>query len=183
MIKQSVAHQALELIAKIYAADEKLKSLTAEERLDQRKTKVKPLVEAFFTWVRDKLSSSYGLPKGKTMEGLNYCLKHEEYLKVFLDDGNVPIDNSASERAIRPFCIGKKNWMFINSVKGAHASALAYSIAESAKANNLRPYMYYKYLLTELPERMDEKGNIDPSTLDDLMPWAESLPEECYKRR
>ena len=123
------------------------------------------------------------LPKGKTMEGLNYCLNHETYLKVFLDDGNVPIDNSASERAIRPFCIGKKNWVLINSIKGAQASALAYSIAESAKANNLRPYMYFKYLLTELPNRMDEKGNIDTSKLDDLMPWAESLPEECYKRR
>ena len=182
-MKQSVAHQALELIAKIYSEDEKLKSLTAEERLNQRQVKVKPLVEAFFTWVREKLSHSISLPKGKAMEGLNYCKNHETHLKVFLDDGNVPIDNSASERAIRPFCIGKKNWVLINSIKGAHASALAYSIAESAKANNLRPYMYFKHLLTELPNRMDEKGNIDTSKLDDLMPWAESLPEECYKRR
>ena len=153
------------------------------QTLNQRQVKVKPLVETFFTWVRDKLSSSMSLPKGKAMEGLNYCLNHETYLKVFLGDGNVPIDNSASERAIRPFCIGKKNWVLINSIKGAHASALAYSIAESAKANNLRPYMYFKHLLTELPNRMDEKGNIDTSTLDDLMPWAESLPAECYKRR
>lgn len=67
--------------------------------------------------------------------------------------------------------------------KGAKASAIAYSLAESAKANNLRPYPYFKHLLSELPERMDEQGNIDPSTLDNLMPWAEMLPEECYKRR
>ena len=87
------------------------------------------------------------------------------------------------ERAIRPFCLGKKNWLFFNTVKGAKASAIAYSLAESAKANNLRPYPYFKHLLSELPERMDEQGNIDPSTLDDLMPWAEVLPEECYKRR
>lgn len=77
----------------------------------------------------------------------------------------------------------QKNWMIINSVKGAEASALAYSIAESAKLNKLKPYEYFKYLLSELPNRQDKKGNIDPSTLDDLMPWAKGLPEECYKRR
>ncbi len=183
MMKQSVAHQALELIAKIYAEDEKLKELTAEERLEQRLIKVKPLVEAYFLWIKEQLSSGRNLPKDKTAEGLNYSLNHEKYLKVFLTDGNVPIDNSASERAIRPFCVGKKNWLFINTVKGADASALAYSIAESAKANNLRPYYYYKHLLSELPNRMDDNGNIDTATLDDLMPWADGLPEECYKRR
>lgn len=182
-MKQSIAHQALELIAQIYVADEKLKHLDAEERLNQRQIKVKPLVEAYFSWVREILSSGISLPKGKTAEGLNYSINHERYLKVFLDDGNVPIDNSASERAIRPFCIGKKNWVLINSIKGAEASALAYSIAESAKANNLRPYMYFKYLLEQLPNRIDENGNIDSSALDDLMPWYDNLPEECYKRR
>ena len=182
-LRQSVAHQALELIARIYKEDGDLKELSAEERLEQRKIKVKPLVEAYFAWVREQLSSGRSLPKGKTADGLNYCLNHERYLKVFLTDGNVPIDNSAAERAVRPFCVGKKNWMFFNTVKGAEASSVAYSIAESAKANNLKPYPYFKHLLSELPDRMDENGNIDPSTLDDLMPWAEGLPEECYKRR
>ena len=180
--RSSIAHQALELIGKIYDADEKLKDLSPEDRLRKRKIKVKPLVDAFFAWVREQLASNTVLPKGKTAEGLNYCINHEKYLKVFLEDGNVPIDNSAAERAIRPFCLGKKNWVLINSIKGANASAVAYSIAESAKANNLKPYAYFKYLLTELPERMDEKGNIDPTSLDDLMPWAKGLPEDCYKR-
>ena len=170
-------------VARIYKEDGDLKELSAEERLEQRKIKVKPLVEAYFAWVREQLSSGRSLPKGKTADGLNYCLNHERYLKVFLTDGNVPIDNSAAERAVRPFCVGKKNWMFFNTVKGAEASSVAYSIAESAKANNLKPYPYFKHLLSELPDRMDENGNIDPSTLDDLMPWAEGLPEECYKRR
>ena len=182
VMKHSVAHQALELIGKIYSEEGKLKELTSEERLKQRLIKGKPLVEAYFSWVREQLTSGGSLPKGKTSEGLNYSLNHETYLKVFLTDGNVPIDNSASERAIRPFCIGKKNWVLINSIKGAEASALAYSIAESAKANILKPYFYFKHLLSELPERMDENGNIDPSTLDDLMPWSTGLPEECYKR-
>ena len=181
--KASVAHQALELIGKIYKADEKLKPLSAEERLTRRQIEVSPLVEAFFAWVRERVSSKALLPKGKTMEGLNYCLNHEKHLKVFLQDGNVPIDNSASERAIRPFCVGKKNWVLINSVKGANASAVCYSLAESAKANGLKPYYYFVHLLTELPKRMDKNGNIDSSKLDDLLPWSKELPKECYKRR
>lgn len=183
VLKQSIAYQALQLISKIFDEEGKLKDLTAKERLEQRQSKVKPLVEAYFAWVREQLLSGKALPKGKTAEGLNYSLNHEKQLKLFLTDGNIPIDNSASERAIRPFCIGKKNWMFFNSVKGAEASSIAYSIAESAKANNLKPYYYFKHLLSELPYRMDDNGNIDPSTLDDLMPWAKGLPEECYKRR
>lgn len=181
--KSSVAHRALELIGKIYEADEKLKGLSPEERLRKRRIKVSPLVEAFFAWVNDQLTSGIVLPKSKTAEGLNYCLNHRKYLEVFLKDGNVPIDNSASERAIRPFCVGKKNWVLINSVKGANASAVCYSLAESAKANNLKPYYYYKHLLTELPKRMDKDGNIDSSKVDDLLPWSKDLPEECYKRR
>ena len=181
--KASVAHQALELIAKIYQADEKLKELSPEERLRRRTIEVSPLVEAFFAWVREQLASKKLLPKGKTVEGLNYCLNQEKNLKVFLLDGNVPIDNSASERAIRPFCVGKKNWVLINSIKGANASAICYSLAESAKANGLKPYYYFVHLLTELPKQMDENGNIDSSKLDDLLPWSNDLPEECYKRR
>ena len=182
-LKTSVAHQALELIGGIYHADESLKDLNRDERYHQRQLIVKPLVEAFFTWVHEKQSSTEVLPKSKTAKGLNYCANQEQYLKVFLTDGDIPIDNSASERAIRTFCIGKKNWVLQNSTKGARASAIIYSISETAKANNLKPYEYFKHLLAELPQRADEDGNIDSSKLKDLLPWSESLPEECYKRR
>ena len=107
----------------------------------------------------------------------------EKYLKVFLDYPDVPIDNSASERAIRTFCLGKKNWMFHNTANGANSSAQVYSISETAKLNHLRPYYYFRYILTELPKHCDEKGNIDPAELDYLMPCSESLPEECRKPR
>lgn len=93
------------------------------------------------------------------------------------------IDNSASERAIRTFCIGKKNWMFHNTANGAWASALIYSISETVKLNGLRPYYYFRYILTELPKLCDEQGNLDPADLDHLMPWATDLPEECRKPR
>jgi len=72
--------------------------------------------------------------------------------------------------------------MFHNTAKGAGASALVYSISETAKLNNLRPY-YFRHILTELPKYRDKKGNIDPAKLDHLMPWAEELPEECRKPR
>lgn len=182
-IKNSIAHQALERIGKFYDEDGKLKDLPPKERLHKRQLYIKPLVEDYFAWVKEILADTTVLPKGKTADGLKYSLNQEQYLKVFLDNPDVPIDNSASERSIRTFCIGKKNWMFHNTANGASASALVYSISETAKLNNLRPYYYFKYILTELPKHCDEKGNIDPAVLDYLMPWSESLPEECRKPR
>ena len=80
---------------------------------------------------------------GKLREGFTYTLNQERYLKVFLTDGDVPIDNNASERAIRGFCVGKKKWQVIDTINGAASSAILYSIAETAKANNLKPYDYF----------------------------------------
>jgi len=182
-VRQSVAYQALQKIAVFYNADTGLKDLTPARRLQIRQKEIRPLVEDFFVWVKQQVAGCAVPPKSKTAQGLNYIINQEKYLKVFLTDGDVPIDNSASERSIRTFCIGKKNWMFHNTAKGANASALVYSISESAKLNNLRPYNYFKYILTELPKRCDQKGNIEPAELDYLMPWSDQLPEECRKPR
>lgn len=108
-------------------------------------------------------------------------MNQERYLKVFLEDGEVPIDHSASERAIRTFCVGKKNWVIIDSIKGAQASAMIYTISETAKLNNLNPYYYFEHLLTELPKRMDGQENIDSEKLTPLLPWAKELPDKCRK--
>ena len=182
-VRRSIAYQALSRISQIYKLEGALKDLSAEERLRERQNTIKPLVEEYFAWVKAQLENTAVPPKGKTAEGLKYSINQEKYLKVFLTDGNVPIDNSASERAIRTFCIGKKNWMFHDSVMGAQASAIIYSISETAKLNNLRPYYYFKHLLTELPKLCDEKGNIDSAKLEDLLPWAKELPDECRKPR
>ena len=69
-------------------------------------------MDAFFAWAKQEAETDATLPKGKTRSGLNYCIHQEKYLRVFLDDGEVPIDNSAAERAIRPFTVGRKNWLF-----------------------------------------------------------------------
>ena len=125
---------------------------------------------------------SCDVPKN-TLLHLWFIINQEKYLRVFLEDGDVPIDNSASKRAIRTFCLGKKNWMFHNTANGTTASALVYSISETAKLNHPQPYYYFKYILTELPNFCDEQGNIDSTKLYDLMPWSDKLPEECRKQR
>ena len=101
-----------------------------------------------------------------------------EYLKVFLTDSDVPSDNNASERAIRGFCLGKKNWQVVDTVNGAKTSAMIYSIAETAKANNLKPYEYFRYILEVIPEHMEDH---DREFIKEILPWSENLPEEIRK--
>ncbi len=174
--KDSRAYLALTMIQAIYREEKLLKDLPAEERMIRRQLSVKPLVEAYFVWVRENLPK---VPqKSKTWEGFNYSLNQEKYLKVFLDDGEVPMDNNAAEQSIRGFCIGKKNRVMIDTIAGAESSAIIYSIAETAKANNLKPYDYFEYLLTEIPKHLDDT---DRSFLDDLLPWSPSLPANCRK--
>lgn len=174
--KDSRAYLALTMIQAIYREEKQLKELPAQERQDRRQLSVRPLVEAYFTWVRENLPK---VPqKSKTWEGLSYSLNQEKYLKVFLDDDEVPMDNNAAEQSIRGFCIGKKNWVMIDTVAGAKSSAIIYSIAETAKANNLKPYDYFEYLLTEIPKHLDD---MDRTFLDDLLPWAPNLPANCRK--
>ena len=182
-IKSSIAYKALVRIGAIYNLEGALKELTAEERLKERQASIKPLVEEYFTWVREICSDQTVLPKGETAKGLNYSLNQEEYLKVFLTDGEVPIDDSASERALRNFTVGRKNWVTINTVRGAQASAVIYSITETARANSLNVYYYIRYLLTELMKRKDKDGNIDEAMLESIMPWSKELPDECYSKR
>lgn len=187
-VHESVAYQALARIAVIYKLEGELRNMSPEERLRERQRTIKPVVEDYFTWVKARLADHSVLPKSKTAQGLRYSVNQEKYLKVFLEDGEVPIDNSASERSIRPFTVGRKAWVLINSVKGAEASAVAYSITETAKLNNLNPYYYYCHLFSELAKLSNDKGYIDtdalePTALDDLLPWSTKLPKECYKGR
>ena len=174
---ETVAHKALVQIAAIFKAEEALKDLTAEGRYSRRQREVRPLVEACFAWVHEQDPAI--ILRQKTRDGLNYSINHEKYLKVFLEDGNIPIDNSATERAIRPFTIGRANWHIIDTIHGAEASAVIYSLVETAKANRLNIYEYLKHLLTEIPKHMDDTNM---GFLEDLLPWAKKLPEECHKK-
>lgn len=182
-IESSVAYKALLRIGTIYKLEGTLKSLSPEKRLAERQSSIKPLVEEYFVWAKEQLLSGHVLPKSETAKGLSYSINQEDYLNVFLTDGEAPIDDSASERALRNFTIGRKNWVTINTVRGAKASAIIYSVTETARANNLNVYYYIKYLLTELPGLIDKNGNIEQSLLEPLMPWSKTLPADCYSKR
>lgn len=173
--KESASYLILKQIQTIYRKEGKLKDLSSEERLSQRQVAIKPLVDALFAYLKQH-ESEVGTEKLK--DAFSYALNQEKYLRVFLTDGDVPMDNNASERAIRGFCVGKKNWQMIDTINGAKASAIIYSIAETAKANNLKPYEYFEHLLTEIPKHMDDS---DRSFLDDLLPWSEKLPDVVRK--
>lgn len=174
--KGAESYLVMKQIQAIYREEGKLKDLSSEERLKQRQLIMKPLVDALFVYLN---STELKVPaKGKLHDAYTYILNQEKYLRVFLDDGDVPMDNNASERAIRGFCIGKKNWEMIDTINGAKTSAIIYSIAETAKANNLKPYDYFEYLLTEIPNHMEET---DRSFLKDLLPWSPNLPEHIRK--
>ena len=172
--KESDAFLLMKQIQAIYREEGKLNDLSSDERLKQRQAVIKPLVDAFFAYLKTINVSK----KDKFGDAVRYALNQEKYLRVFLTDGDVPIDNNASERAIRGFCIGKKNWQMIDTIHGAKSSAIIYSIVETAKANNLKPFDYVQHLLEEIPKHMNDK---DCSFLEDLLPWSEKLPAGIRK--
>ncbi|MDO4327512.1 MAG: IS66 family transposase [bacterium] len=172
--KESEVFLLMKQIQAIYREEGKLKEFSSDERLRQRQVVIKPLVDAFFAYLKTIKVSR----KDKFGDAVGYALNQEKYLRVFLTDGDVPIDNNASERAIRGFCIGKKNWQMIDTINGAKTSGIIYSIVETAKANNLKPFDYVQYLLEEIPQHMDDT---DCSFLEDLLPWSEKLPAEIRK--
>ncbi len=172
--------QALKRIGQIYAEDEQLKSLEPPERKRLRKEKVKPLVDEFYTYIE-------GLPEdpgrsNRLKDAIGYAKSQKEYLCRFLDDGQVPIDDGATERAIRTFAISKKNSMFCGSPRGAEATAIMYSILETAKANNCNVYLYLRYLLEEITRHLEDTTM---SFLDAMLPWAEeyrAYEAQCLER-
>ena len=172
--KESNTFLLMKQIQAIYREEGKLKDLSSDERLKQRQAVIKPLVDAFFAYLKTINVSK----KDKFGDAVGYALNQEKYLRVFLTDGDVPIDNNASERAIRGFCIGKKNWQMIDTIHGAKSSAIIYSIVETAKANNLKPFDYVQHLLEEMPKHMDDR---DCSFLENLLPWSEKLPAGIRK--
>ena len=107
------------------------------------------MLDAFSAWLQSQ--SSRVTPKSALGQAIKYCRNQWSRLTMFLEDGRLEIDNNRSERAIKPFVIGRKNWMFATSMKGARASAIVYSIVETAKENQLNPLNYLTYVFEQLP--------------------------------
>ena len=152
----SVASKAVDFCNRIYHEENELKKLSAEERTIQRLAKIKPLLDEFFAWLETVQVSG----KGKLTDAVRYALNERKYLYTFLKNGDVPIDNNRAENAIRPFAVGRKNWLFSNTANGAKASAALYSIISTAQANGLDAEKY----LTELFSQ--PAGTI-------LLPWRD----------
>lgn len=145
--KETVAYEAVSRIAAIYHLDNQMEGQPAKVRKMYRQANIRPLVEAFFAWAKE-IQIKNQLSRGKTLDGINYCINQEVSLKAFLEDGDIPMDNNATESALRSFCLHKHTWKLIDSLDGANASAIIYSITETAKANNLNPFRYLEHVLT-----------------------------------
>ncbi len=178
--KGTIADQAVRRISAIYHVDNMYKDSSEEERLLNRQTSVKPLVDDYFAWLKPLQGSPDIDQSSPTAKAINYSLNQEPYLRQFLTDAIIPLDNNDAERSIRNFCIGKKNFQIIDSKNGAEASAMMYSIAETAKANGLKPFEYFKYLLEQMLLHEDDSPDL---YIDALLPWSEQLPDYCREQQ
>ena len=145
---------ALRYIKKLYAIEKEAKKMTAEERFQLRQEKAKPVLDDFGLWLRETHPKTP--PKGALGKAIYYSLQQWQRLNIYLEDGRLRPDNNQAENAIRPFVVGRKNWLFSGSPKGAHASATLYSLVESAKLNKLDPYKYIRFILEKIPHTFDD---------------------------
>ena len=137
---------------------------------------VRPLLEEYFCWLK-----TVHPEKGSKLEdAVRYSLNQEHQLTAFLESPEVPISNNLAENAIRPFVVGRKNWLFCDSVKGAESSAIVYSIVETAKANGLEPYDYLLMVLSLLPS---EGKSPSHEALERLKPWHPNVQEREVLRK
>ena len=161
---------------KLFELEKKYESLTPEERKQQRLEHEKPVLEAFWRWVDEH--SSKCLPKSKLNDAFKYAINQKEGLMNYLLDGNCSICNNLAENSIRPFTVGRRNWLFSGSPKGADASAAAFSIIETAKANGINPYEYLRYIFKYLP---GVNFGQYPELLEDFLPWDPDVQAFCKK--
>ena len=152
---------------RLFELEYQFEKLSAEERLVQRKEKSAPVLEAYWTWL-----NTISRPTGKLKDAVTYAQNQKAHLCAFLKHGEIEISNNQVENAIRPFVIGRKGWLFADTPQGVEASAIIYSLMETAKANSLRLDDYLLHLLSVLPERAERNKDFE---VDDLLPWSEKM--------
>jgi transposase len=165
---KSLADEALGFIGRLYQIEKqaKIKKFEPIQICQLRQEKAKPVLEAFKTWLSSKQQITP--PKGLLGKAINYTLNHWEKLIVYIEDGRLSPDNNAAENAIRPFVVGRKNWLFAGHPNGAEAGATFYSLVETAKANGLEPYNYLRYIFKKLPLAQTDQDyrNLLPQFID-----------------
>jgi transposase len=158
---------------KLFEIEKELQNVTEQERYEGRLERSCKIIDDFKDWLQ--YQSKRAAPKTPLGKAVHYCRNQWDKLTAFLLDGRLEIDNNRSERSIKPFVIGRKNWLFSNTPKGAISSATIYSIIETAKENSLNPFEYLKYLFDRLPNADIN----DTRILDEFMPWSATLPQTC----
>lgn len=171
--KVTITEEGKTFCDKLFSIEKKLYDVTNEERYRGRSEFSRPVLDSFKVWL--DYWSSRVTRKSALGKAIYYCRNQWKKLEAFMLDGRLEIDNNRSERSIKPFVIGRKNWLFSNTPKGATASAIIYSIIETSKENELNPFEYLIYLLDTLPNIDIE--NIDE--IDNILPWSDALPESC----
>ena len=170
-VKTSKAAVGYQYCNKLFAEERKCAQYRPEYRKEYRQNKELPLLEEYFAW----LNTLHPEKGSKLEDAVRYSLNQKQQLMAFLDHGEVPISNNLAENAIRPFTLGRKNWLFCDTPKGADASAVVYSLVESAKANGIEPFAYLQHVLVQLPYFGKSPSHED---LEALMPWAPDIQQE-----
>jgi len=169
-----VSVAALKMLNEIISIDNTFDGMEADERKASRLEKLKPKMDAFYQWCLEQRESA--LPSMPLHKALNYSIAQWPRLNNVFADGRLPIDNNFSEQSIRPYTLGRKNWLFSDTPRGAHASAAIYSITTTAKGNSLKVREYLEWILAEMPntDNLD-----DEKVLERFLPWADEVPESC----
>lgn len=161
---------------KLFALEDKFKDLSPPDRLEKRLKQSKPILDEFIKWV-DTVNPLAG---SKLAVAITYARNQREPLSAFLLDGRIELSSNRVENAIRPFAVGRKNWLFSDTVAGAQASAVAYSVIETARANGLNPYKYLLLLFSELPTLLTKNPKAD---LSRFFPWSAEVQENCRLKK
>ena len=173
MIKTADGYTGVEYIDELFKVEKEIAELKIEEKVKVRQEKSAQILKNFYEWV-SSTRKKY-ITNKKLKDALTYATNQKENLCKFLNDGRIPLTNSKAERAIRPFAVHRKNWLFADTVDGANANAVYYSLIESAKVNNLNIHKYINYLLEVLPQL---EGEQTEETIEKYLPWSKELPED-----
>ena len=168
-----IATKAIGFYKTLYEIERKAKPLTASQRRERRQARAVPVWDAFMGWA--KRMHAEGVRDAKTREALEYLIRHEEGLRRYLEDGRLPISNIASEHVAKTVAVARRNFLFADTPAGAAASAMVYSIIESAKANGQNVLKYLTVVLDEIP------GATSVEEVEALLPW--NLPDEEVEAR
>jgi transposase len=174
--KGSPAAEAMRQLGQIYKLEEEFAEYSPEDRYEARQTHTKPLLETLFAWCAKQTA----LPKSVLGKAIKYCLEQRFWLEHFLLDGRLEIDNNRAERSVKPYVIGRKNWLFSNTPAGARTTAMLYSIIETAKENQIDPFSYLAFIFHNAPN-WDIQNH--PEAIEQLLPWrydnTSVLPVAC----